>query len=143
MAALAAIHAATGTAYLYGVYHPAGIALNNVVLPLFIAAFYWGLIQEPRSCSACFPPGRGSPGPQLVCLLPGAHGAPSQLPARVRGSGRRASSARAAASITGAILGNVAGLFVFVTLLSIALYGAIERPANRFLRRRFGGVSAG
>ena len=44
--ALAAIKAATGTAYTYGLYHPAGIVLNNIVLPLFIATFYWGLIHE-------------------------------------------------------------------------------------------------
>src|SRR5262249_36637061 len=44
--ALAAIFKATGAAYTYGVYHPAGIALNNLVLPLFIAAFYWGLVRE-------------------------------------------------------------------------------------------------
>jgi peptidoglycan/LPS O-acetylase OafA/YrhL len=46
-----------------------------------------------------------------------------------------------AASAAGALLDNVAGLLVFVTALSIALYWAIERPANRFLRRRFGAVS--
>ena len=141
--ALAGIHAATGSAYLYGVYHPAGIALNNVVLPLFIAAFYWGLVQEPSLLQRVLSGrvadllGRSSyafylvhTGPLLNYLLGCA-----VLLAGFLGP--------AAASITGAVLGNVAGLFVFVTLLSIALYGAIERPANRFLRRRFGGVSAG
>jgi hypothetical protein len=46
------------------------------------------------------------------------------------------------AARTGAVFDSVAGLFLFVTALSIALYFAIERPANRFLRRHFGGVEA-
>ena len=140
--ALAAIHWATGWAHLYGVYHPAGIALNNLVLPLFIASFYWGLIQEPsllrRMLSGRVADllGRSSyafylihTGPLLNYLLGVA-----VLIAGLLGP--------AAALTTGALLDNVAGLFVVVTALSIALYGAIERPANRLLRRRFGAVNA-
>src|SRR4029453_14646532 len=45
--ALAAIFASTRPpVYHYGVHYPAGLALNHLVLPLFIAAFYWGLIRE-------------------------------------------------------------------------------------------------
>jgi peptidoglycan/LPS O-acetylase OafA/YrhL len=142
VATLATIHWATGRTQLYGLYHPAGIALNNLALPLFIAAFYWGLIQEPSLLRRLLSGrvadllGRSSyafylihTGPLLSYLTGYAI-----LLAGFLGP--------VAASTTATILVNVAGLFVFVTVVSIALYMAIERPSNRFLRRRFGAVSA-
>lgn len=137
--ALAAIRSATeGKGYTYGLHHPAGIALNNLVLPLFIAAFYWGLIRERtlvRQVLSSRPAlllGRSSYafylihlGPLLSYLLGGL-----VLAAGVFG-------AAAAVHVSG-LLGRVSVLFIVVTLLSIALYKGIEAPANRFLRRHFG-----
>jgi peptidoglycan/LPS O-acetylase OafA/YrhL len=48
-------------------------------------------------------------------------------------------SAPAAAFLAELLKGRTAARFLFVNLAAIALYAAIERPANRFLRRRFGG----
>jgi peptidoglycan/LPS O-acetylase OafA/YrhL len=137
--ALAAIRSATGgSVYIYGLHHPAGIALNNVVLPLFIAAFYWGLIREGSlvrrvlSSRPALLLGRSSYafylihlGPLLSHLLGGL-----VLAAGLFGT--------VAATHVAGLLGRVSILFLLVTLLSIALYNGIEAPANRFLRRRFG-----
>jgi peptidoglycan/LPS O-acetylase OafA/YrhL len=141
--ALAAIHSATGATYLYGLYHPAGIVLNNVVLPLFIAAFYWGLVREAsplqRGLSGRVAGllGRSSyafylihTGPLLAYLL----GVFALLAGLL---GARAGAA------AGRLPAHPGALFLFVIVLSIALYRLVEQPANRFLRRRFAGpVSA-
>ena len=135
--ALAAIRSAADGRYLYGLFHPAGIVLNNVVLPIVIAAFYWGLIREASfvreilSTRTADLLGRSSYafylihiGPLLsyllgcLVLLAGFFGAQ-------------------AASVTESLLGHVGVLFVLVTLLSIGLYQSVEAPANRFVRRRF------
>ncbi len=137
--ALAAIYRATGAAYTYGVYHPAGIALNNLVLPLFIAAFYWGLVRERSvvrwilSTRVADLLGRSSYAFYLIHLAPVLNILLTGLIVVVGLFG-----ARAASGFENLLLNNVALLFVIVTLLSIALYKGIEAPANRFLRRRFG-----
>jgi peptidoglycan/LPS O-acetylase OafA/YrhL len=137
--ALAAIFASTRPpVYHYGVHYPAGLALNNLVLPLFIAAFYWGLIRERSlvrrvlSTRAAQLLGRSSyafylfhMGALLDRLLIGL-----VVLAGVFGAAARAHAA--------ALLGHVSVVFVIVTLVSIGLYLLIEAPANRFLRRRFG-----
>jgi peptidoglycan/LPS O-acetylase OafA/YrhL len=141
--ALAAIRSTTADRHLYGVHHPAGIALNNLVLPLFIAAFYWGLIREASvvrrilSTRAADLLGRASYafylihfGPLLDYLLGCLVLLASMLGA-------------APARATEGLLGNVGVRFAFVTLLSIALYAGIEAPANRLLRRRFGSARSG
>ena len=134
---LAGIHAAAPQAYMYGLWHPAGIALNNLVLPLFIATFYRGLIGErsllQRLLSTRFADllGKSSYAFYLIhigilrdyllgvlILVAGFFGP------------------RAASTVT-SVTHHVSGLFVIVSLLSIALYKTIEAPANRFLRRRF------
>ncbi len=138
--ALAALRSATEPKYLYGLYHPAGIALNNLVLPVCIAALYWGLIREKSllaralSTRAADLLGRSSYafylihiGPLLAYLL-----GVFVLLAGYLGP--------AAAGGTARLLESVGGRFVVITLLSIALYKGIELPANRFIRRRFGGV---
>jgi peptidoglycan/LPS O-acetylase OafA/YrhL len=139
IAALAAIHAShAGAGYTYGLFHPAGIVLNNLALPVFIAAFYWGLVTErsPARWALSTPLanllGRSSyafylfhMGTMLTVTLAALVGF-----AGVFGKG-------AAVRVTG-LLGHVSVLFVVVTLISIALYEGIEAPANRFLRRRFG-----
>jgi peptidoglycan/LPS O-acetylase OafA/YrhL len=136
--ALAALHHAAGTAYLYGLYHPAGIVLNNLVLPVFIAAFYWGLVREPSvlrrilSGRVAALLGRSSyafylihTGPLLAYLL-----GVFALGAKLLGPRAGAAAERLPA--------QPGALFLFVILLSIGLYRFIERPANRFLRRRWG-----
>ena len=142
--ALAALHSSGfGRGYLYGLHHPAGIALNNLVLPLFIAAFYWGLMRERSWLRSVLSTrladllGRSSYafylahlGPVLDYFLAALMFAVASL----LGSG-------AAASVAG-LLRHVSVLFVVVNLLSIGLYKAIEEPANRFLRRRFGTARA-
>jgi peptidoglycan/LPS O-acetylase OafA/YrhL len=141
--ALAALRSATEPKYVYGLYHPAGLALNNLVLPVCIAALYWGLIRERswlrRALSTPVADllGRSSYafylihiGPLLAYLL-----GVLVLLAGFFGP--------AAAERMTLLLGNVAVLFVVVTLLSIGLYKGIEHPANRFIRRRFGGVPSG
>ena len=143
IAALAAIHASrAGIGYTYGLFHPAGIVLNNLVLPIFIAAFYWGLVTEPsivrRALSTKLADllGRSSYAFYLVHMGTMLSLALAGLVALagVFGPG-------AAARVSG-LLGHVSVLFVVVTLLSIALYEGIEAPANRFLRRRFGRTGA-
>jgi len=137
VAALAAIHTATGARYTYGLFHPAGIALNNAVLPIFIATFYWGLIRE-RSLVRSLLSGR-------VADLLGRSSYAFYLIhfgflrdvllfqfVRLAGLGSAAAGARAAA-----FLRTPLGLFVAVNLLAILLYEAIESPANRLLRRAF------
>ena len=137
--ALAAIYSATGGRYVYGLYHPAGIALNNLVLPLAIAAFYWGLVRERSpirwilSTRVADLLGRSSYAFYLIHLAPVLNILLTVLVAVVRlfGTG-------VAGAFENLLLHNVAVLFAVVTLLSIALYEAVERPANRFVRRRFG-----
>jgi peptidoglycan/LPS O-acetylase OafA/YrhL len=136
--ALAAIRSAMPDRYVYGLYHPAGIALNNLVLPVCIAAFYFGLIREASpvrrilSTRAADLLGRSSYafylihlGPLLDYLL-----GCLVLLAGLVGAGT--------ARVTDGLLHNVGVLFVLVTLLSIGLYRFVEAPANQFLRRRFG-----
>jgi peptidoglycan/LPS O-acetylase OafA/YrhL len=136
--ALAAIHYATGAAYLYGLYHPAGIALNNLALPVLIAAFYWGLAREASPLQRLLSGrvagllGRSSYAFYLIHTGP--------LLAYILGV------FALAAGLVGARAGEAAArlprqpgaLFVFVVVLSIALYFLVERPANRFIRRRWG-----
>jgi peptidoglycan/LPS O-acetylase OafA/YrhL len=137
VAALAAIHTATRGRYLYGVYHPAGIALNNFVLPLFIAAFYWGLVQEPTGLRRLLSTrladllGRSSYAFYLVHF-----GVAREyvLSALVFGATLLSASAGAAVD---RVVHSLLGLFVLVNLLAILLYKAIEAPANHFLRRVF------
>lgn len=137
---LAAIKAAVGPAYMYGLYHPAGIALNNLVLPVFIAAFYWGLIRE-RSWvrSSLSTPvadllGRSSYAFYLIHINPVLTLVEIAVVAPI---GRL--SAPAAVFLAELLKGRTAARFVFVSLAAIVLYKAVELPANRFLRRRFGG----
>jgi peptidoglycan/LPS O-acetylase OafA/YrhL len=137
---LAAIKAAVGPAYMYGLYHPAGIALNNLVLPVFIAAFYWGLIRE-RSWvrSSLSTPvadllGRSSYAFYLIHINPVLTLVEIAVVAPI---GRL--SASAAVFLAELLKGRTAARFVFVSLAAIVLYKAVELPANRFLRRRFGG----
>jgi peptidoglycan/LPS O-acetylase OafA/YrhL len=137
VAALAAIHTATRGRYLYGVYHPAGIALNNFVLPLLIAAFYWGLVQEPTGLRRLLSTrladllGRSSYAFYLVHF-----GVAREyvLSALVFGATLLSASAGAAVD---RVVHSLLGLFVLVNLLAILLYKTIEAPANRFLRRAF------
>jgi peptidoglycan/LPS O-acetylase OafA/YrhL len=123
--ALAALRVTPRGTYEYGLYHPAGVVLNNLVLPLLTGAFYWGLIREASllrrilSTRVADLLGRSSYAFYLVHL--GLFG-------NVLGY---------LLGIT-ALLESVGARFVFVTMLSILLYAGIESPANRFLRRRFG-----
>ena len=117
---------------------PPGIALNNLVLPLFIAALYWGLIRERSPIRAVLSTrvagllGRSSYAFYLI------HIAPVLTILSVGFLRLIALVSAPAAGRTAALLDNVAILFVFVNLAAIALYRGIELPANRFLRRRFG-----
>lgn len=119
----------------YGLYRPAGIVLNNFVLPLFIGSFYWGLVREKSFLRAVLATrfadllGRSSYafylihyGPLLVFL--------SGL--LVTAAGYLGPSAAAA---VGGLLGHTLGLFLFVTALSVLLYAGFEKPANLAIRR--------
>jgi len=136
---LAELYKATKAEYTYGIYHPAGIALNNLLLPLFVAAFYWGLVRERSvirwalSTRVADLLGRSSYAFYLIHLAPVLN---ILLTVLIVAAGLF--GARAASGFQNLLLHNVALLFVVVTLLSIALYKGIESPANRFLRRRFG-----
>ena len=141
--ALAAIKTRAGDAYTYGVYHPAGIALNNLVLPVFIAALYWGLIRERSwlrsvlSTRAADLLGRSSYAFYLVHFAPVLTIMAVSVLRLVH-----LISPAADLSLGRLLQGSVLAMFVFVNLAAIALYEAIERPANRFLRARFGGRAA-
>lgn len=135
---LAAIRAATGTVYSYGLYHPAGIALNNLVLPVFIAAFYWGLIRERTLLQRILSSrlanllGRSSYAFYLVHV-----GVVRDACLRFLVRAADLFGPRAGAAAVG-LLQRVGVLFVVVNVLSILLYKLVEAPANRFLRRQFG-----
>ncbi|MGE5414306.1 MAG: acyltransferase family protein [Syntrophomonadaceae bacterium] len=135
--ALSAIHAATGGAYTYGLYHPAGVALNNFVLPVFIATFYWGLIRE-RSLARSLLSGRVADllgrSSYAFYLIHFGFLRDVLLARFVYETGRLSS---AAGAWTAALVRTTGGLFLLVNLLAILLYAAIERPANRLLRRAF------
>ena len=137
VAALAAIHSATRARYTYGLHHPAGIALNNVVLPVFIAAFYWGLVRE-RSLVRSLLSGRVADllgrSSYAFYLIHFGFLRDVILFRLVRLAGVAGTTAEAWAA---AIVKTPLGLFVVVNLLAILLYEAIESPANRILRRAF------
>lgn len=141
---LAAIRSSdAGRGYLYGLYHPAGIALNNLLLPLFIAAFYWGLMRERSWLRSMLSTGiadllgRSSYAFYLVHFGPVLD---YFLAALVFAVARLFGSGAAASAIV--LLRHVSVLFVVANLLAIAFYKAVEAPANRFLRRRFGTARA-
>jgi peptidoglycan/LPS O-acetylase OafA/YrhL len=134
---LAAIYSASGRpAYLFGVQHPAGIALNNLILPLFVAALYWGLVRERSvirwilSTRIADLLGRSSYAFYLVHMGLVLDYLLGRILVAAGWLGPRAAASAAM------LIGNVGVLFIFVTLLSIALYEGIEAPANRYLRRR-------
>jgi peptidoglycan/LPS O-acetylase OafA/YrhL len=137
---LAALKAAVGPAYMYGLYHPAGIALNNLVLPVCIAAFYWGLIRERSwvrtalSTRAAGLLGRSSYAFYLIHINPVLTLVEIAVVAPIGWM-----SARAAVFLAELLNGRTAARFIFVSLAAIVLYRAVELPANRFLRARFGG----
>jgi peptidoglycan/LPS O-acetylase OafA/YrhL len=137
---LAAIKAAVGPVYLYGLYHPAGLALNNLVLPVFIAAFYWGLIRERSWVRTALSTrvadllGRSSYAFYLIHIDPVLMLVEVAVLAPI---GRI--SPQAALFIAELLKGRTGARLIFVTLAAIVLYRAVELPANRFLRRRFGG----
>jgi peptidoglycan/LPS O-acetylase OafA/YrhL len=135
--ALASIQAATRGAFTYGLYHPAGIALNNVILPIFIVAFYRGLIEEASlvrrllSSRLAILLGRSSYAFYLVHIgvLRDYFLAAFVFAAGVLG----ASSGALALRMTQ----HVATLFLLVNVFAVLLYKLIEAPANRLLRRLF------
>jgi len=137
---LAAIKAAVGPAYMYGLYHPAGIAVNNLVLPVFVAAFYWGLIRERSWVRSAFSTrmadllGRSSYAFYLIHINPVLTLVETVVIAPVGWL-----SPPAAGFLADLLKGRTAARFAFVSLAAIALYQLVELPANRFLRRRFGG----
>ncbi len=137
--AMAAIHAATGSAYTYGLYHPAGIALNNLVLPVFIAAFYLGLIRERTLLQRLLSSrvagllGRSSYAFYLIHI---GVARDHLMRVFVLGAGLFGAGASAWA---GRCVQSVGGVFLLVNIFAILLYKGIEAPANRFLRRRFAG----
>jgi peptidoglycan/LPS O-acetylase OafA/YrhL len=134
---LAALHAASAQTYVYGLYHPAGIALNNLVLPVFIAAFYRGLIQEKTllqrllSTRLAILLGRSS---YAFYLIHVGIVREYMLRAFVLAAGLFGAGAYAAA---GSFVHSVGGLFLLVNIFSILLYKIVEAPANRLLRRLF------
>ena len=127
--ALAALRVTPRGTYEYGLFHPAGIVLNNLVLPLFIAAFYWGLIREKSLLRAALSTG--------VADLLGR----SSYAFYLVHVGLLANASAYVLGIWPIVESRVGVRFVYVTLLSIALYFAVEHPANWFLRRRFGSPS--
>jgi peptidoglycan/LPS O-acetylase OafA/YrhL len=137
--ALAVIRTSTGR--LYGISHPSGVALNNLVLPLFVGAFYWGLIYEPtllrRALSSRLGNllGRSSYAFYLIHMgiLPGALVTAAAAAAGLLGVGARGRAL--------GMFAHVSVMFVFLNLVSVTLYKTIEVPANGFLRRRFGSPS--
>lgn len=141
VAGLAAIHAATRSDYAYGLYHPAGIALNNFVLPLFIAAFYWGLIRE-RSLVRSLLSGRVADllgrSSYAFYLIHFGFLRDVLIVRFVYAAGHIVPAAGAWAS---ALVETTGGLFLFVNVLAILLYELVEAPANRLLRRIFAGPS--
>lgn len=137
---LSALKSAVGPAYMYGVFHPAGVAVNNLVLPIFIAAFYWGLIRERSWVRSALSTrvadllGRSSYAFYLIHINPVL----LLVELAVLAPLNRLSPA-AAGYFADLLKGRTAARFIFVTLAAIALYRLVELPANRLLRRRFGG----
>lgn len=135
VAALAALRASAPARYTYGLFHPAGIALNNLVLPVFIAAFYWGLVRERSPVRSLLSGrvadllGRSSYAFYLIHFGFLRDVIVFRL---VRLAGVAGTTAEAWAA---AFVKTPLGLFVVVNLLAILLYEAIESPANRILRR--------
>lgn len=125
-----------GDATSYGLYRPEGIALNNFVLPIFIGAFYWGIVRERSlvrwtlSTATADLLGRSSYAFYLV-----HHG-----PILVALTGLLVSAAAilgpAAGGWAKSALDSMPGLFLFVLVLSLALYRLVEHPANRMIRGR-------
>ena len=125
---LAALHAASVPRYEYGLYHPAGVVMNHLVLPLFTAAFYWGLIRERTLLR------------RILSTRVGDLLGRSSYAFYLIHFGLLANALAYVLGIWPVVEVSVAARFLYVTLLSIVLYLGIEAPANRFLRRRFGSV---
>jgi peptidoglycan/LPS O-acetylase OafA/YrhL len=140
--ALAALRAANASTYVYGLYHPAGIALNNLVLPVCIAAFYLGLIRERTPLRRILSGrvagllGRSSYAFYLVHI---GVARDYFVRAFVLGAGLFGAGAMSWATRVGQ---SILGLFVLANVFAILLYKGIESPANRLLRRRFAGPAA-
>jgi peptidoglycan/LPS O-acetylase OafA/YrhL len=123
----------------FGVYRPQGMILNNLVLPLFIAALYAGLVREKSVVRSILSTrtadllGRGSYAFYLVHYGPVLVLPVGWLVSLVGIAGPGAASAAAG------FLNGTAGLFLLVLGLSIALYALVERPADRAIRRLAGG----
>jgi peptidoglycan/LPS O-acetylase OafA/YrhL len=110
------------------------------VLPIFIAAFYWGLIRERSWVRSALSTrvagllGRSSYAFYLIHINPVL----LLVELAVLAPLNRLSPA-AAGYFADLLKGRTAARFIFVTLAAIALYRLVELPANRLLRRRFGG----
>jgi peptidoglycan/LPS O-acetylase OafA/YrhL len=102
--------------WLFGVFHPLGVVINNLLLPLFgISLIYWGLITERTWLSRFM----SSPFMQLL------------------GKSSYAFYLIHMGIIYGYLsqwgLGYVVN-FILLWLVSIALYLLVEEPLNRFIR---------
>ncbi len=99
-----------------GLFHPWGIVLNNLVIPLAVAAFYAGLLTESTWIKGLLA------SPTLVLLGQSSYtfylihyGVIQDYLSRITGSGTLV-------------------LFVFLNVLSVILFKYVEEPLNRMIR---------
>jgi len=119
--------------YLYGVYNPAGLLLNNFFLPVIIAVFFYGIIHEKTWISQILQSklfvilGKSS---YILYLI--HYGVVGTLLSSFFISLWGTSS-----FMINHIWLNVGLTFILFTLVSIVGFYLIEDPINKWIRRKF------
>jgi peptidoglycan/LPS O-acetylase OafA/YrhL len=102
----------------YGLHHPLGIVVNNILLPAFgICIFFWGLLTEKTLLSKIL-------GSKLFEML----GKSSYIFYLIHMG--------LISIVIGKTVGNQLSLFILLNILSCLLYHYIEEPINKFLRKK-------
>lgn len=104
----------------YGVLHPLGIAVNNLLLPVCIAAFFWGVITEPGWISTLL-------GGRLFGVFGRASYAFYLIHVGVIAS--------AVKLTTGLVWLDLLWLFVITNVIAIGLFYLVEEPARSLTKR--------
>lgn len=106
----------------FGLFHPFGIALNNIVLPLFVCFLLWGLASEASAI------GRVLSSPVFVFL------GRSSYSFYLVHYGILALLIRSHLTIQNEIL-RLAVLFILANAVSALLFIVVEHPANQVIRQ--------
>ena len=102
----------------YGLHHPMGIVVNNILLPAFgICTFFWGLLTEKTFLNKIL-------GSKLFEML----GKSSYIFYLIHMG--------LISIVIGKTVGNQLTLFILLNILSFLLYHYLEEPINKFLRKR-------